>query len=302
MACKHHLLPINDPLNTSLLFAEMAKDCYSQEAATYKARFLQKQCCLENFGSQRKRRSSKLEISNSGVLRYMQSKTESANYPPPPASNIELWVSKSIHKSWKTQECHIYRSLQGIGQNWGTAVVADSSALGNPFQDGPGAEPELLDPSFHTYIARRFATRIGAQFARIDSQKKKTFAKKKKKKKKKNQFTAPKDHDSQRSDRIPRFFLGPKIGQFSPHFEAIFSLNYAENLEKKQKIHWRNKKKPVETTAHRNCRFLCLVVVELMNCFMRFARITRCLRFVNFSGQAQEPPPSPFWQLTRIMV
>ena len=35
-----------------------------------------------------------------------------------------------------------------------------------------------------------------------------------------------KNHDSQRRDRILRFFLSPVIGQFSPHFGAISLLNY----------------------------------------------------------------------------
>ena len=40
------------------------------------------------------------------------------------------------------------------------------------------------------------------------------------------------NHDSQRRDRILRFFLCPEIGQFSPHFGAISLLNCTENLEK----------------------------------------------------------------------
>ena len=44
-----------------------------------------------------------------------------------------------------------------------------------------------------------------------------------------------KNHDSQRRDRILRFFLRPEIGQFSPHFGAISSLNHTNNLEKKEK-------------------------------------------------------------------
>ena len=47
------------------------------------------------------------------------------------------------------------------------------------------------------------------------------------------------NHDSQRRDRIPRFFLRPEIGQFSPDLGAISLLNYTENLEKEEKIHWR---------------------------------------------------------------
>ena len=70
-----------------------------------------------------------------------------------------------------------------------------------------------------------------------------------------------KNHDSQRRDRILRFFLRPEIGQYSPYFGAISLRNYTVNPEKKGKIHWRNSKKSVET-APRNCRFLSLVVVE----------------------------------------
>ena len=34
------------------------------------------------------------------------------------------------------------------------------------------------------------------------------------------------DHDSQRRDRILRFFFNPRMGQFSPHYGAISLLNY----------------------------------------------------------------------------
>ena len=52
-----------------------------------------------------------------------------------------------------------------------------------------------------------------------------------------------KNHDSQRRDRILRFFLRPGIGQFSPHFGAVSSLSYTVNLEKGKKMHWRKLKK-----------------------------------------------------------
>ena len=53
-----------------------------------------------------------------------------------------------------------------------------------------------------------------------------------------------KNHDSQRRDRILRFFLLPEIGQFSPHFGAISLLNYTVNLEKRErKVRWRKFKK-----------------------------------------------------------
>ena len=57
----------------------------------------------------------------------------------------------------------------------------------------------------------------------------------------------PKNHDSQRRDRILRFYLHSEIGQFSPHVGANSLLNFIEALEKKeknqleklQKIQWR---------------------------------------------------------------
>ena len=52
-----------------------------------------------------------------------------------------------------------------------------------------------------------------------------------------------KNHDSQRRDRIPRFFLRLGIGRFSPHFGAISLLKCTENLEKLEKFHWRKFKK-----------------------------------------------------------
>ena len=70
-----------------------------------------------------------------------------------------------------------------------------------------------------------------------------------------------KNHDSRRRDKILRLFLCPEIGQFSPHFGAISLLTYTVNLEKKDKMHRRKFKNPVET-APRNCRYLSLVVVE----------------------------------------
>ena len=56
-------------------------------------------------------------------------------------------------------------------------------------------------------------------------------------------FQNQKKHDSQRFARILCFFLRPEIGQFSPHCGADFLLNYTEQLETKEKIHWRNFKK-----------------------------------------------------------
>ena len=41
-----------------------------------------------------------------------------------------------------------------------------------------------------------------------------------------------------RRDRTLRVFLRPEIGRFSVHFGAI-PLSYTEDLEKKEKIHWR---------------------------------------------------------------
>ena len=47
--------------------------------------------------------------------------------------------------------------------------------------------------------------------------------------------TEKKSHDNQKRDRILRLFLRPDIGQSSPHFGAIFLLNYTKNLEKEKK-------------------------------------------------------------------
>ena len=71
---------------------------------------------------------------------------------------------------------------------------------------------------------------------------------------------AEKNHDSQRRDRILRFFLRPEIGQLSSHTQThtISLLTCTENLENRRKIHWRIFTNPVET-APRNCRFLSLV-------------------------------------------
>ena len=57
----------------------------------------------------------------------------------------------------------------------------------------------------------------------------------------KYQIGTEKNHDSQRRDRIPRFFLHPEIGQFSPHLGPISLLNCTENLERKAQ--WRKLKK-----------------------------------------------------------
>ena len=72
-----------------------------------------------------------------------------------------------------------------------------------------------------------------------------------------------KKHDSQRRDRILRFFLRPEIGQFCPHFGAISWLK----LHRKPGQTWikstrENSKNPVDQIAPRYCRFLSLVVVE----------------------------------------
>ena len=81
-----------------------------------------------------------------------------------------------------------------------------------------------------------------------------------------------KNHDSQRRDRILRFFLRPEIGQFFPRFGAISLLHNTEKLEEKEKSTGENSKNPVET-ALRNCRFLFLVVVE---CALIFQAKTSC--------------------------
>ena len=47
--------------------------------------------------------------------------------------------------------------------------------------------------------------------------------------------SGPKNHDSQRHDRILRCFIHPEIGQFSPHLGAISLLNCTYNLEKREK-------------------------------------------------------------------
>ena len=52
-----------------------------------------------------------------------------------------------------------------------------------------------------------------------------------------------KNHDSQRCDRILRFFLRPEIGQLSPHFGVISLLHYTENLEKMEQNPLGKKKK-----------------------------------------------------------
>ena len=49
-------------------------------------------------------------------------------------------------------------------------------------------------------------------------------------------ISGQKKHDSQRRDRVLRFFLRPEIGQFSPHLGL---LRYTENRRKRNKIHWR---------------------------------------------------------------
>ena len=65
----------------------------------------------------------------------------------------------------------------------------------------------------------------------------------------------PKNHDSQRRDRILRFFLRLDRVQFSPYFGAISLLNYTKSPGEKGQHHWRKiKKNPVET-ALRNFRF-----------------------------------------------
>ena len=61
----------------------------------------------------------------------------------------------------------------------------------------------------------------------------------------------------------------PKAGIHSLHLGAISFLNYTENLERKERIHWRRLQKSVETVP-RNCRFLSLVVVERV---LRYTRI-----------------------------
>ena len=42
-----------------------------------------------------------------------------------------------------------------------------------------------------------------------------------------------------RRDKILRFFLCLEIGQFSPHLGAISLFNYTEDLERREKLHWR---------------------------------------------------------------
>ena len=74
----------------------------------------------------------------------------------------------------------------------------------------------------------------------------------------KDQNRDPRNHDSQRLDKILRMFLGPEIGQFSAHFGALSIPHCTENLEKST---GENLKNPVET-ASQNCGFLSLVVVE----------------------------------------
>ena len=69
------------------------------------------------------------------------------------------------------------------------------------------------------------------------------------------------NHDSQRHNRILRFSLRKQSGQCSPHFAAISLLDYTVNLEEREKITGENSKNAVET-AHQNCRFLSLVMVE----------------------------------------
>ena len=62
-------------------------------------------------------------------------------------------------------------------------------------------------------------------------------------------FWDRKTHDSQRRDRILRSVLRLQIGQLSPHFGAIALLNYTENLEKRETIHWRKVKKSSGETS-----------------------------------------------------
>ena len=66
-----------------------------------------------------------------------------------------------------------------------------------------------------------------------------------------------KNHDSQRRDKILRFFLRPEIGQFLQIFGAISLLTHTlkPGEEGKNPLEWRRR-------APRTCRFLCLVVVE----------------------------------------
>ena len=51
--------------------------------------------------------------------------------PPPPESNIKLWVPESTetHTSWKTQENHTSIAFRKVGQNQCAVVLADSSVL-----------------------------------------------------------------------------------------------------------------------------------------------------------------------------
>ena len=71
-----------------------------------------------------------------------------------------------------------------------------------------------------------------------------------------------KKQDSQRRDRILRFFLCPEIGQLSPHFGVISSVNYAENPEKQEKIHRRKFKKKSSGDGTPKLQISVLGVVE----------------------------------------
>ena len=60
------------------------------------------------------------------------------------------------------------------------------------------------------------------------------------------------------------FFLRLEIGQFSPSFELVSVQNFhSEPGEKGENPLEKTQKNPVET-AHRNCRFLSLVVVDVL--------------------------------------
>ena len=109
--------------------------------------------------------------------------------------------------------------------------------------------------------------------------------------------SGPKNHDSQRHDRILRLFLRLEMGAiFSTIWGDFRTKLHRKPGEKGKNIHWRKQKNSVEKLP-RNCRFLSLVAVErVLTKFQRMMCLTSLVRMQLLGGGGHKnilPSPAP---------